>query len=117
LNVTVLVPWDVPKLVPLMVTDVPTAAEVGVRLVMLSVAHQALDEARDSRKRTASCQLFLSLMFQSPFLSLNRFATLADNQKQSIQGTARNAPVEGYVMVTASAPPARDEVNPLPWLS
>jgi hypothetical protein len=36
-KVTVLVPWDAPKLVPLIVTDVPTAAEAGVRLVMLGV--------------------------------------------------------------------------------
>jgi hypothetical protein len=38
LNVTVLVPWDVPKFVPLIVTETPTAAEVGVRLVILGVA-------------------------------------------------------------------------------
>jgi hypothetical protein len=38
LNVTVLVPWLVPKLVPLIVTDTPTAPEVGVRLVILGVA-------------------------------------------------------------------------------
>jgi hypothetical protein len=37
LNVTVLVPWLVPKLVPLIVTDAPTAPEVGVKLVMLGV--------------------------------------------------------------------------------
>jgi hypothetical protein len=37
LNITVLVPWEEPKLVPLIVTEVPTAAEVGVRLVMLGV--------------------------------------------------------------------------------
>ena len=37
LNVTVLAPCEVPKLVPLIVTDTPTAAEVGVRLVMLGV--------------------------------------------------------------------------------
>ena len=38
LNVTVLVPCDEPKLVPLIVTDTPTAPEVGVRLVILGVA-------------------------------------------------------------------------------
>src|SRR6266567_4952732 len=35
LNVTVLVPCVAPKLVPAMVTDVPTAPDAGVRLVML----------------------------------------------------------------------------------
>jgi hypothetical protein len=35
LNVTVLVPWVAPKLAPLIVTDVPTAPDVGFRLVML----------------------------------------------------------------------------------
>jgi len=35
LNVTVLVPWVVPKFVPVIVTDVPTAPAVGVKLVML----------------------------------------------------------------------------------
>jgi len=37
LNVTVLVPWLVPKLVPVTVTEVPTPPAVGVRLVMLGV--------------------------------------------------------------------------------
>ena len=34
LKVTVLVPWVDPKLVPVMVTEVPTTPEVGNRLVM-----------------------------------------------------------------------------------
>jgi hypothetical protein len=38
LNVTVLVPWVVPKLAPATVTDVPTAAEVGDKLLMLGAA-------------------------------------------------------------------------------
>jgi hypothetical protein len=38
LKVTVLVPWDVPKLVPAIVTDTPTAAELGVRVVIVGVA-------------------------------------------------------------------------------
>src|SRR5436309_3060608 len=37
LNLTVLAPWVAPKLVPATVTDVPTAPEVGDRLVMLGV--------------------------------------------------------------------------------
>jgi uncharacterized protein YjeT (DUF2065 family) len=35
LNVTVLVPWVAPKLAPAMVTDAPTAPDVGFKLVML----------------------------------------------------------------------------------
>jgi len=38
LNVTVLVPCDEPKFVPVIVTGVPTRPEVGSRLVMLGVA-------------------------------------------------------------------------------
>src|SRR5262245_35519530 len=32
LKVTVLVPWDAPKLVPLIVTEVPTGPELGIKL-------------------------------------------------------------------------------------
>src|SRR5437899_2249548 len=35
LNETVLVPWAAPKLVPAIVTDAPTAPEVGFKLVIL----------------------------------------------------------------------------------
>src|SRR5260370_32638227 len=41
LNCTVLVPWVAPKFVPVMVTDVPTAAEVGDKPVMLGAATTA----------------------------------------------------------------------------
>jgi hypothetical protein len=37
LNVTVLVPCVVPKLVPAIVTDLPTAPEFGVRVVILGL--------------------------------------------------------------------------------
>jgi hypothetical protein len=37
LNVTVLLPWELPKPLPLIVTDVPTAPEVGDRLVIEGV--------------------------------------------------------------------------------
>jgi hypothetical protein len=37
LNFTELVPWVVPKFVPVIVTDAPTAPDVGDRLVMLGV--------------------------------------------------------------------------------
>jgi hypothetical protein len=38
LNLTVLVPWVEPKFVPVIVTDAPTAPEVGERLVILGAA-------------------------------------------------------------------------------
>jgi hypothetical protein len=38
LNLTVLVPWVEPKFVPVIVTDAPTAPDVGDRLVMLGAA-------------------------------------------------------------------------------
>lgn len=43
LNVTVLVLWVVPKFVPMMVTGVPTAPEVGDRLVILGVGNTVND--------------------------------------------------------------------------
>jgi hypothetical protein len=42
LNVTVLVPWVVPKLAPLIVTDVPTTPDVGFKLVMLGTGDELL---------------------------------------------------------------------------
>ena len=38
LNFSVLVPWVVPKFVPVIVTEAPTAPVVGDRLVMLGAA-------------------------------------------------------------------------------
>ena len=38
LKVTVLVPWEEPKFVPVMVTEVPTGPEVGFKFVMLGAA-------------------------------------------------------------------------------
>jgi len=46
LNVTVLVPCDVPKFVPVIVTGVPTAPDVGLRLVMLAGAPEPAAAAR-----------------------------------------------------------------------
>ena len=42
LNVIVLVPCAVPKLVPVMVIDVPMVPEVGLRLVMLGVTEKLI---------------------------------------------------------------------------
>ncbi len=44
LNVTVLVPWVAPKFAPVIVTDAPTAPEVGERLVMLGAATTVNEE-------------------------------------------------------------------------
>jgi hypothetical protein len=38
LNLTVLLPWVAPKFVPVIVTDTPTAPDVGARLVILGAA-------------------------------------------------------------------------------
>ena len=43
LNATVLVPWVDPKFVPVMVTEAPTAADVGARLVILGSANENLE--------------------------------------------------------------------------
>lgn len=39
LNVIVLVPWFAPKFAPVTVTDVPTAPEVGVRMLIVGVGN------------------------------------------------------------------------------
>ena len=44
LNFTVLVPWVVPKFVPVIVTEAPTAPVVGDRLVMLGAATTVNEE-------------------------------------------------------------------------
>jgi hypothetical protein len=49
LNFTVLEPWVEPKLVPVMVTDAPTAPEVGDKLVILGAAKEADDRTRQIR--------------------------------------------------------------------
>src|SRR6267154_2133798 len=46
LNLTVLVPCVAPKFVPVIVTDVPTAPDVGLTLVMLGVAPEPVVAAR-----------------------------------------------------------------------
>jgi hypothetical protein len=49
LNFTVLVPCGDPKFVPVIVTDAPTAPDVGDRLVMLGAAREAADRTRHIR--------------------------------------------------------------------
>jgi len=117
LNFTVLVPCVEPKFVPAIVTEAPTAPVVGDKLVMLGAAKSALDDTKETRKRTATCHLLLRLIFQSPSLSQNWFATLANNQNRGANSHGNHGAEGGYVTVTASTPPARDEVNPLPRLS
>jgi hypothetical protein len=53
LNVTVLVPCVPPKFAPVIVTEAPTAADVGDKLVMLGVANDALDETTHTKMSTA----------------------------------------------------------------
>ena len=55
LNLTVLVPCEVPKFVPVMVTEAPTAPAVGDRLVMVGDAAQAcpaqINNTKNARER------------------------------------------------------------------
>jgi len=55
LNFTVLVPCVVPKFVPVIVTDAPTAPDVGDRLVMLGAANEACNDAMHKTMRATSC--------------------------------------------------------------
>jgi len=67
LNFTV--PCVEPKFVPVIVTDAPTAPEVGAKLVMLGAANKALDETIDNRMKKASCDVLLSLILPRPFVT------------------------------------------------
>jgi hypothetical protein len=49
LNFTVLVPWGEPKFVPVIVTEAPTAPEVGDKLVMLGAANEAAERINNTR--------------------------------------------------------------------
>jgi hypothetical protein len=55
LNLTVLVPCEVPKFVPVIVTEAPTAPVVGDRLVMVGDAARAcpaqMNDSRNGRKK------------------------------------------------------------------
>jgi hypothetical protein len=64
LNFTVLVPCGEPKLFPVIVTEAPTAPEVGDKLVMLTAAKDAADHAMHAVSRVTS-QTFLSLMLEA----------------------------------------------------
>ena len=55
LNFTVLVPCVEPKLVPVIVTDAPTAPEVGDGLLMLGAANAATE--RTAQRRTHPTRL------------------------------------------------------------
>ena len=57
LNLTVLVPCVEPKLVPVIVTDAPTAPDVGDKLVILGAAKEADDRTRHIRT-TLTCPQF-----------------------------------------------------------
>jgi hypothetical protein len=54
LNFTVLVPWLAPKLVPVIVTEIPIGPEVIERLEMLGVALATALQARPMRTAVAN---------------------------------------------------------------
>ena len=54
LNFTVLVPWVVPKFVPVIVTDAPTAPVVNDKLLIAGAAKAATDRITHSKANTAS---------------------------------------------------------------
>jgi hypothetical protein len=54
LNFTALVPWVVPKFVPVIVTDAPIAPVVGDKLLIVGAAKAATDRITHSRANTVS---------------------------------------------------------------
>lgn len=69
LNFTVLVPLDEPKFVPVMVTNVPTAPDVGDRVVMVGAAK---DNPTDARHKTMRAAIRHSLFMVRAFPSLEQ---------------------------------------------
>jgi hypothetical protein len=61
LNLTVLVPWVEPKFVPVIVTDAPTAPEVGDKLVMLGAAKEAPEDTTHTIMRATRYHLRLMI--------------------------------------------------------
>ena len=61
LNFTVLVPCVVPKFVPVIVTDAPTAPDVGDRLVMLGAAYDTPANATHKTMRARSCHFLFTI--------------------------------------------------------
>jgi hypothetical protein len=61
LKFTVLVPCVVAKFVPVIVTDAPTAPDVGDRLVMLGAANDALTDATHKTMRARSCHFLFTI--------------------------------------------------------
>jgi len=80
LNFTVLVPCVEPKLVPVMVTDAPTAPEVGDKLVMLGAAKDTPDNTAHTMKRTTRYNLRIMIKRLS--------MTTVHSQQRSAWGSA-----------------------------
>ena len=79
LKVTVLLPCDVPKFEPVIVTDVPTGPDVGERLDM--VGPDALHTAGKRHARSSTIQVFV---YPCPTWSLFMNIALADHYNDSL---------------------------------
>ena len=77
LNFTVLDPCGEPKFLPVIVTDAPTAPEVGERLVMLgAAANDQVEETAANRTRSDNRHLkFIDTILRSSLCQLRRPAT------------------------------------------
>ena len=125
LNVTVLVPCVDPKPMPAIVTDSPTAPDVGDRLVMVGAANDALSDATHKMTRTTSCHCCHFLFMVRSLPSFLRLVTTDETfRRRQLQrsavttyGAGGRGMKKGYVTVIASAPPALDDVTPLAWPS
>ncbi len=81
LNVIVLDPGVDPKFAPVIVTDEPTTAELGERLVIVGAwANSRFEENADSRVRTASCHLHFMVHTILGFVVLSGSSTPTVNR-------------------------------------
>jgi len=117
LNVTVLVPCVAPKFVPVIVTEAPTAPDVGDRLVMAGAANAAPERTAHRRttltRRHVICVTMCSLNY---FNCLAVAPTLTKPRSECYEGELllRAVVDYGYEILRASTPNAPDEVKPRP---
>jgi len=119
LNFTVLDPCVEPKFVPVIVTDAPTAPEVGDKLEMVGAAKEVAARTMQPIKTPNNCA-FVDFTFGS-FISAQCIevvklrAAKADKTHFVLIRPHRSTAFQyEYVTVTASIPPAFDEVSPRP---
>ena len=97
LNLTVLVPWEEPKFVPVIVTEAPTAPEVGDRLVMVGAAARvsiAVKNKRETARKGINFQLCTRIRTALPGSPLTSNAAVSPTVEKSSNSGCEKTPEE-----------------------